>query len=75
MLWSSSKILTAPWNILIIDYPFFLLRPGRWEHVPEAAAAIPGVWGNMMTFLGGPRACIAYRFALVEWVLKFLGAS
>jgi len=45
---------------------FSLLRPERWEHVPEAAADIPGVWGNIMTFLGGPRACIGYRFSLVE---------
>ncbi|PCH37141.1 hypothetical protein WOLCODRAFT_83766, partial [Wolfiporia cocos MD-104 SS10] len=41
-------------------------RPDRWENIPEAAKRIPGVWGNMMTFLGGPRACIGYRFSLVE---------
>ncbi|KAG6856728.1 hypothetical protein H0H87_001328 [Tephrocybe sp. NHM501043] len=41
-------------------------RPERWEKVPEAAGNIPGVWGNMLTFLGGPRACIGYRFSLVE---------
>ncbi|KAF8337732.1 cytochrome P450 [Amanita rubescens] len=26
----------------------------------------PGVWGNQLTFLGGPRACIGYKFSVVE---------
>jgi len=34
--------------------------------MPEAAASIPGISGNMLTLLGGPRACIGYRFAIVE---------
>ncbi|KAJ2927086.1 hypothetical protein H1R20_g10025, partial [Candolleomyces eurysporus] len=42
------------------------LSPERWLSAPEAASSIPGVWGNMLTFLGGPRACIGYRFSLVE---------
>ncbi|KAG6854181.1 hypothetical protein C0991_009833 [Blastosporella zonata] len=46
------------------DAPEF--KPERWESTPEAAASIPGVWGNMLTFLGGPRSCIGYRFSLVE---------
>ncbi|KAG6819806.1 hypothetical protein H0H93_008501, partial [Arthromyces matolae] len=46
------------------DAPEF--RPERWENVPEDANRIPGVWGNILTFLGGPRACIGYRFSLVE---------
>ncbi|KAH9910818.1 cytochrome P450 monooxygenase [Fomitopsis serialis] len=41
-------------------------RPERWDNVPEAAQKVPGTWGNTMTFLGGPRACIGYRFSLVE---------
>ncbi|KAF8065386.1 cytochrome P450 [Lyophyllum atratum] len=41
-------------------------RPERWEKIPEAAGNIPGVWGNMLTFHGGPHACIGYRFSIVE---------
>ncbi|KAI0358319.1 cytochrome P450 [Trametes cingulata] len=41
-------------------------KPERWENPPEAISSIPGVWGHMLTFLGGPRACIGFRFSLVE---------
>ncbi|KAH9926684.1 cytochrome P450 [Fomitopsis serialis] len=41
-------------------------KPERWEKPPEAIQGIPGVWGNMLTFFGGPHACIGYRFALAE---------
>ncbi|TFY55501.1 hypothetical protein EVJ58_g8212 [Rhodofomes roseus] len=44
----------------------FEFKPERWENVPEAVQSIPGVWGNQMSFLGGPRSCIGYRFSLVE---------
>ncbi|KAF8188482.1 cytochrome P450 [Mycena galopus ATCC 62051] len=38
--------------------------PERWES--EISNHIPGVWGHMLSFLGGPRACIGYRFSLIE---------
>ncbi|KAF9077282.1 cytochrome P450 [Rhodocollybia butyracea] len=41
-------------------------KPERWDKLPEAVTSIPGVWGNLMTFLGGARACIGYRFSLAE---------
>ncbi|KAJ7362819.1 cytochrome P450 [Mycena albidolilacea] len=40
--------------------------PERWERRPTLSTSIPGVWSHMMTFIGGPRACIGYRFSLVE---------
>lgn len=27
---------------------------------------VPGVWGNMLSFLGGARNCIGYKLALAE---------
>ncbi|KAH9847038.1 cytochrome P450 [Lenzites betulinus] len=41
-------------------------KPERWAHPADAVASIPGVWSNILTFIGGPRACIGYRFSLVE---------
>ncbi|KAF9235960.1 cytochrome P450 [Melanogaster broomeanus] len=41
-------------------------RPERWDNVPEAVSRIPGMWSHLLTFLGGPRSCIGYRFALVQ---------
>ncbi|KAF7345218.1 Cytochrome P450 [Mycena sanguinolenta] len=41
-------------------------KPDRWDSVPEAASAIPGVWSNLFSFLGGPRNCIGWRFSLAE---------
>ncbi|KZV69777.1 cytochrome P450 [Peniophora sp. CONT] len=46
-------------------------RPERWEHPPNAAQSIPGVWGNSLSFLGGPRACIGFRFSLLEMKALF----
>ncbi|KAJ7111768.1 cytochrome P450 [Mycena epipterygia] len=41
-------------------------RPDRWERIPEAANTIPGIWGNLLTFLAGQHNCIGFRFAIVE---------
>lgn len=41
-------------------------RPERWEKIPEAVNAIPGVWSNMLSFLGGPRSCVGYRFSIAH---------
>ncbi|KAI0328399.1 cytochrome P450 [Cubamyces sp. BRFM 1775] len=41
-------------------------KPERWQQPPEEISAIPGVWGHLLAFSGGPRACIGYRFSLVE---------
>ncbi|KAL7285768.1 hypothetical protein ACG7TL_000877 [Trametes sanguinea] len=44
-------------------------RPERWlEGVPKSIedARIPGVYSHLMTFVGGSRACIGFKFAQVE---------
>ncbi|KAF7354240.1 Cytochrome P450 [Mycena venus] len=41
-------------------------KPDRWDAVPDAAAAIPGVWSHLFSFLGGPHNCIGWRFSLAE---------
>ncbi|KAJ7347579.1 cytochrome P450 [Mycena albidolilacea] len=40
--------------------------PERWESEPPISNTLPGVWGQVLTFLGGPRACIGYRFSVIE---------
>ncbi|KAL1756807.1 cytochrome P450 [Schizophyllum commune] len=44
-------------------------KPERWlEPLPASVtdAHIPGVYGNLMTFLGGGRACIGFKFSQLE---------
>ncbi|KAI0056906.1 cytochrome P450 [Artomyces pyxidatus] len=44
-------------------------KPERWLNaLPESVgeAHVPGVYSNMMTFLGGGRSCIGFRFSQLE---------
>ncbi|KAI0350833.1 cytochrome P450 [Trametes cingulata] len=44
-------------------------KPERWlKPLPEAIekASVPGVYAHMMTFLGGIRSCIGFRFSQLE---------
>ncbi|KAI0759035.1 cytochrome P450 [Fomes fomentarius] len=42
-------------------------RPDRWQNLPEGVFDIPGVWSHVLTFAGGPHACIGFRFAVTEF--------
>ncbi|KAH7325283.1 cytochrome P450 [Rhizoctonia solani] len=55
-------------------------NPSRWlEPLPGSVidSKIPGVYSNIMTFLGGPRSCIGVRFSQLEMkvVLSMLISS
>ncbi|KAI0059700.1 cytochrome P450 [Artomyces pyxidatus] len=44
-------------------------KPGRWlAPLPESVveARIPGVYSNLLTFVGGGRACIGFKFSQLE---------
>ncbi|KAJ7144242.1 cytochrome P450 [Mycena epipterygia] len=41
-------------------------EPDRWDTIPDAAGAIPGIWSHLFTFFGGPHNCIGWRFSLAE---------
>ncbi|THU83076.1 cytochrome P450 [Dendrothele bispora CBS 962.96] len=40
-------------------------KPERWLSLPETVinAKVPGVYPKLMTFIGGPRGCIGFKFA------------
>ncbi|KAJ3541617.1 hypothetical protein NMY22_g3821 [Coprinellus aureogranulatus] len=44
-------------------------KPDRWLSplpVSVAEAHVPGIYSNLTTFIGGGRACIGFRFSLLE---------
>ncbi|KAF7356483.1 hypothetical protein MVEN_00981400 [Mycena venus] len=41
-------------------------KPERWAGAAPISTPIPGVYSHMLTFIGGPRNCIGFRFALAE---------
>jgi len=65
------QIVMIPINVINRDISIWgedaaEFKPERWADIPSAASFIPGVWANLLTFGGGPRACIGFRFSLVE---------
>ncbi|KAI0073344.1 cytochrome P450 [Panus rudis PR-1116 ss-1] len=46
-----------------------VFKPERWlQPLPEQVteARVPGIYSNLMTFLGGGRACIGFKFSQLE---------
>ncbi|KAG9034812.1 hypothetical protein FRB95_012505 [Tulasnella sp. JGI-2019a] len=41
-------------------------KPERYAKLPEEVANIPSAFGNVTTFISGPRMCIGWRFAVAE---------
>ncbi|KAI0754297.1 cytochrome P450 [Daedaleopsis nitida] len=60
----SSNRNTALWGPDALEW-----KPERWlAPLPESVtgAKVPGVYSNLMTFLGGGRACIGFKFSQLE---------
>lgn len=43
-----------------------IFNPDRFSRPDVPSAQTPGVWGNLMTFLAGPRNCIGHRLTVIE---------
>ncbi|EJF55866.1 cytochrome-450 hydroxylase [Dichomitus squalens LYAD-421 SS1] len=41
-------------------------KPDRWDNLPEAVKAQPGLYNNILTFSAGPRSCIGVKFSIIE---------
>ncbi|KAJ8699267.1 hypothetical protein PTI98_002399 [Pleurotus ostreatus] len=64
--WVSIPVLAMNRSKSIWGEDAWEFKPERWQSPPDAAHDIPGIWGNTLTFMGGPRACIGWRFAVTE---------
>jgi hypothetical protein len=61
-MWVSSSSLPA--QLKLIFGVEMSCSPERWEAKIPISNSLPGVWGHMLTFLGGPRACIVRPSAI-----------
>lgn len=43
-----------------------IVSPERWDHLPEAVEALPGLYSNLLTFSAGPRVCISLLLMSVD---------
>ncbi|KAF9011994.1 cytochrome P450 [Cyathus striatus] len=63
------SILSANRNLDIWGEDAFEWKPERWlAPLPGTVkdAHIPGIYSNLMTFIGGGRACIGFKFSQLE---------
>ncbi|KAF8896612.1 cytochrome P450 [Infundibulicybe gibba] len=63
------SILNSNCNPAIWGPDSYEWKPDRWlGELPEtvAEAHIPGIYSHLMTFLGGGRACIGFKFSQLE---------
>ncbi|OSX56068.1 hypothetical protein POSPLADRAFT_1161078 [Postia placenta MAD-698-R-SB12] len=68
-----TEVLVGMWacnvNVSIWGEDSLEWKPERWlSGLPNSVknAAVPGVYSNLMTFLGGKRACIGFKFSEME---------
>ncbi|KAH9944845.1 cytochrome P450 monooxygenase [Amylocystis lapponica] len=62
-----SNLNKAIWGVDALEW-----KPERWlSPLPSAVteARIPGVYSNLMTFMGGAKACIGFKFSELEMIV------